>query len=101
MADTNTIEKNKISVKRDLKEPPKFRVIYYNDDVTSFDFVITTLMEVFNYTVDQASDLAHQVHERGSSVVATLNYELAEQKTLEVLALAQLYKEHMKHMYPS
>lgn len=91
MPKTDTITKNKIAVNLAVKEPKLFRVIYFNDEVTSFEFVIGSLIEVFNYDVVSAQDIAEEVHIYGKKVVATLPYEVAEQKTIEVLSLAQLH----------
>lgn len=69
------------SIKPDLslKEPPLFSIIYMNDDVTSFEFVMNSLMKFFNYNYDTAQDLTKKIHEEGYGVVAVLPYELAEQ----------------------
>ena len=32
-----------------LVEPPLFKIIYLNDEVTSMEFVVSTLIEYFNY----------------------------------------------------
>jgi len=90
MPKTDTITKTRINIKTDLKEPNMFRVIYVNDNVTSFEFVISSLIEIFNYDVTSAQMAAEKIHMDGHSVVAVLPYEVAEQKTLEVLTLAQI-----------
>ena len=43
---TNTSIKEKSKVK--IKEPKKYRVVMYNDDFTSMDFVVYVLVCVFN-----------------------------------------------------
>lgn len=91
MPKTDLIEKTKIAINTAIAEPPLYRVIYVNDDVTSFDFVISSLVEVFDYDADSAADLARLVHEQGQCVVAVMPYEIAEQKTIEVLTLARLH----------
>jgi ATP-dependent Clp protease adaptor protein ClpS len=68
----------------DLQEPPLYKVIYINDDVTSMEFVIRTLVTHFNYTEETAVNITTAIHETGSSVVALLPYEIAEQKGIEV-----------------
>ena len=67
-----------------LQEPPLFRIIYINDDVTSMEFVINSLIEYFNYNPDTASQLTHYIHENGSAIGAVLPYEIAEQRGIEV-----------------
>ena len=90
MPHTDTAERTKIQIRTDLKQPSQYSVIYVNDEVTSFDFVIATLMGVFDYTPDDAQDMAHAIHEEGQGVVAVLPYETAEQKSLEVMAMAKI-----------
>jgi ATP-dependent Clp protease adaptor protein ClpS len=73
----------------EVKEPPMFRVIYINDDKTPMEFVISTLIEHFDYTIDSAQDITMAIHETGSAVVAVLPYELAEQKGVEITVAAR------------
>ena len=68
----------------DIKEPPLFKVIYINDDHTSMEFVIRSLIDHFNYTEDTAENITMGIHEAGSAVVAVLPFEVAEQKGIEV-----------------
>lgn len=91
MPKTDLIEKTKIAVNTQIAEPPMYRVIYVNDDVTSFEFVISSLVEIFDYDQEPAFTIAQRVHEQGQSVVAVMPYEIAEQKTIEVLTLARLH----------
>ena len=73
----------------DLKEPPMYRVIYINDEVTTMEFVVETLVTIFNYTPEDAHTMTLKVHEDGSAIVAVLPYEMAEQKGVEVTQLAR------------
>lgn len=73
----------------DVKEPPMFRVIYINDDKTSVEFVITSLIDHFAYTAQTAEDITLAIHEHGAAVVAVLPYEVAEQKGIEVTVSAR------------
>lgn len=68
----------------DLKEPPMFRVIYLNDEVTTVEFVIETLVEHFRYTEETAAKITLDIHAAGSATVAILPFEIAEQKGIEV-----------------
>jgi ATP-dependent Clp protease adaptor protein ClpS len=74
----------KIKPNLNLAEPPLFKIIYINDDVTSMEFVIKSLIEYFSYNEDTAAGIAQNIHEQGSAVVAVLPYEIAEQKGIEV-----------------
>jgi ATP-dependent Clp protease adaptor protein ClpS len=86
---TDSITVEKIKVKDDLPLPKLYRVIYMNDDVTTVQFVIMTLLEIFNYTEDRAAEVTEKIHVEGSAVVAILPFELAEQKGIEVTLLAR------------
>jgi ATP-dependent Clp protease adaptor protein ClpS len=84
MANANIDIKGKIKPNLALAEPPLYKIIYMNDDVTSVEFVITSLVEYFNYNDITAEEITHHIHEDGSAVVAVLPYEIAEQKGIEV-----------------
>ena len=81
----------RVTIKPDLSiaEPPMFRVIYMNDETTTADFVIETLVDFFNYTIDTAHNITQNIHESGSAVVAIMPYEIAEQKGIEVTVSAR------------
>lgn len=80
---------NKIKPKEDLPEPVRYNVIYINDEVTTQEFVIETLVIIFNYSHMDAEEMTMRIHEQGSAVVATLPHEMAEQKGVEVTRLAR------------
>lgn len=94
----NTETKSKIKPNLSLKEPPLFKIIYLNDDRTSMEFVVATLIDYFNYNSDTATNITLDIHEHGSAVVAVLPYEIAEQKGIEVTleARAQGYPLQVK-----
>lgn len=87
--ETDTIVKPKIDPKLDIKEPSLFRVIYINDETTTMDFVIDSLVSIFDMDRDNAVRITNKIHEEGSAVVAVMPYELAEQKGIEVTLLAR------------
>jgi len=76
--------KIKINPNLALAEPPLYRVIYMNDEVTSMNFVVSSLIGYFNYNQDTATSLTENIHEQGSAIVAVLPYEIAEQRGIEV-----------------
>jgi ATP-dependent Clp protease adaptor protein ClpS len=80
---------SKIKVDHSIKEPPMFKVIYLNDNQTTMEFVIETLIEFFNYTTQTAEQITVDIHAQGSAVVAVLPYEVAEQKGIEVTVHAR------------
>ena len=94
----NTEINTKIKPNVALKEPPLFKIIYLNDDRTSMEFVVSSLIEYFNYNPDTATQITLDIHDKGSAVVAILPYEIAEQKGIEVTldARAQGYPLQVK-----
>ena len=80
MADTQVTIKPNIK----LAEPPLYKVIYMNDDQTTMEFVVRSLIDHFNYNEDTAAHITTSIHDEGSAVVAVLPYEIAEQKGVEV-----------------
>lgn len=85
IADTKT----KIAVQHDLKEPSMFKLIYLNDNQTAMEFVIESLVDIFDYNPVTAEKITMDIHEEGSAVVAVLPYEIAEQKGVEVTVAAR------------
>lgn len=76
--------KVKIKPNLGLQEPPLFKIIYINDDVTTMEFVVESLIDYFDYNSDSAISITKNIHEKGSAVVAILPYEIAEQRGIEV-----------------
>jgi len=71
-------------------EPPKdYKVIYLNDDVTTYEFVIESLVNVFNYDTEDADSKAIEINDEGAGIVAVLPFEIAEQKTTEATQVAR------------
>ena len=66
-----------------------FKIIYLNDNQTSVEFVIETLIDFFDYTTQTAVKITEDIHSEGSAVVAVLPYEVAEQKGIEVTLCAR------------
>ena len=86
---SKTETKTTIKPNLNLAEPPLFKIIYLNDEVTSMEFVVGSLIEYFNYTDDTAAHITESIHSQGSAVVAVLPYESAEQKGIEVTVSAR------------
>jgi ATP-dependent Clp protease adaptor protein ClpS len=81
--------KTRIKPSEAVKEPPMYKVIYLNDNQTSMEFVVDSLMEFFDYNEETAMTITTDIHEAGSAVVAVLPFEIAEQKGIEVTVSAR------------
>lgn len=79
----------KTVTKQELKPPQKCNVVYHNDDFTTMEFVVSSLQEVFGYSLERAHELTVKVHEDGTAIVGSFVYEIAEQKAAEVMKAAR------------
>ena len=87
---TDTDVKQNLRPILDNIEPPKdYKVIYLNDNVTTFEFVTGSLVDKFSYEENDANNKAMEINDKGSGVVALLPFEIAEQKGVEVLLSAR------------
>ncbi len=68
---------------------PMFRVILYNDDYTTFEFVIEVLMSVFRKNEEEAKQITMNVHRRGKGVAGVYPMEIAEMKVSQVHQMAE------------
>lgn len=89
MAQTEAHVTDKTEINNSIKEPSKYKILYLNDNVTTVEFVISSLVTIFGYSEDQGEELAFNIHTNGSAVVAVLPYEIAEQKGIEVTMFAR------------
>ncbi|MBQ7456553.1 MAG: ATP-dependent Clp protease adaptor ClpS [Desulfovibrio sp.] len=72
-----------------VKEPPRFRVILHNDDVTTMEFVVQILRTIFHKTLEDATRIMMYVHTKGRGECGVYPYEIAEYKVYAVRMQAQ------------
>ena len=85
MADVQTLTKEKIK----LDEPGLYDVIFLNDNITSMEFVVRVLKQIYNKTQDEANSITNRIHEHGQGVVGSYVHEVAEQKGIETTLAAR------------
>lgn len=73
----------------DITYPNRYNVVLLNDDFTPMDFVIQLLIEVFNKNLETSKEITIAIHEKGKGVAGTYNFELAEQKKTEAVAISR------------
>lgn len=66
--------------KPQLKRPPLYKVILFNDDFTPMDFVVEILTEFFHMSQEKATQVMLQVHTKGVGVCGTYTKDVAETK---------------------
>ena len=62
-----------------------YEIVLFNDDVNTFDWVITSLIEVCEHTSEQAEQCSILVHYKGKCVVKTGEYSKLEAQCTELL----------------
>jgi len=76
-------------IDEEITEPPLYKVLLYNDDFTTKEFVVTVLVSVFNKSLDEATKLMWSVHRNGVGVAGVYPFEVAETKIGIVKATAE------------
>ena len=73
----------------DLREPRRYKVIIYNDDFTSMEFVVKILITVFFKSEVEAEKLMLQVHHSDNAVVGIYSYDIAVSKVNKATQMAR------------
>ena len=66
-----------------------YDVIFFNDDTTTMEFVVRVLMQIFDKDHFKSEKIMLRVHEAGKGIVGSYIHEIAGQKKIETLALAE------------
>ena len=72
-----------------LKEPRRYKVIIYNDDFTTMEFVVLVLKQVFFKSEEDANALMLKVHHSDKAVVGIYTYDIAVSKARKATAMAR------------
>ena len=84
---TETVTSTKVSTAR----PPKYVVIFHNDNKTTMEFVVAVLVQIFGKSMTEAEALTMAVHHKGKAAVAVYTKEIADEKVAETMAAASRY----------
>ena len=60
--------------------PPQYKVVLFNDDYTTMEFVVEILMVDFNKTFEEASAVMLEVHKSGKGIAGIYPYDIAATK---------------------
>jgi ATP-dependent Clp protease adaptor protein ClpS len=83
-------------VEEELKVPPMFNVVMYNDHYTTMEFVVSVLRTIFHKPIIEATKIMMDVHKRGKAIVGTYTYDVAVTKVAQVLQKAREYEYPLK-----
>ncbi len=79
--DTQTLERT--------KKPRKYKVLLFNDDYTTMEFVVFILTQVFKHGPAAATRIMLQTHQHGVGVAGVYTREVAETRVAQVQDLAK------------
>ncbi len=72
-----------------LKPPPKYAVVFHNDDYTTMDFVTEMLMKHFKLSLEDAVMVMLDVHQKGQAIAGVYTQDIAITKIAIVLGEAR------------
>ncbi len=84
--DSKTIEE--ISSKSKSDNPQMYKVILHNDDYTTMEFVVEILVSVFGKSLEKATQIMLNVHNKGKEICGIYPRQIAETKVETVHNLA-------------
>ena len=73
----------------DLELPPQCKVVIFNDDFTTKEFVVEILVQIFHKNNEEAVSIMESVHNEGSGVVGIYTYDIAMTRTQMATARAR------------
>lgn len=83
----NIKEKSKIKIHL----PKNYKAVMYNDDFTTMEFVVEILVGIFHKSLEEATTIMLDVHEKGKGVAGIYSYDIAKTKVKNAMALAKEY----------
>lgn len=82
----------------ELKLPPKYCVVFYNNERTSYDQVMFLLTNAFNMSMDKAIEVTKAIDGSDRGVVHVNTKEVCDMKNELVEKLRDYIQEtHLKH----
>ena len=86
-------------IEKRIIEPPRYKVIFFNDNATPMEWVVEILATIFKHTLESSQAIMLQIHEEGSAVVGIYVYEIAEQKS-HLKTLANMETAKLPKLFP-
>lgn len=91
-AATETQKKSKTKIKK----PSKYAVFILNDDYSTWQFVVMTLIKIFNKSEAEASMITSNVHNGGEGLCGIYTKEIAESKVQAATEFAKANKQPLR-----
>ncbi|MDD4979181.1 MAG: ATP-dependent Clp protease adapter ClpS [Gallionella sp.] len=88
---------NVLAPERAKSSPPQmYKVILFNDDYTTMEFVIEVLQRFFTMDLERAQQVMLKVHNEGSAVCGVYTRDVAETKTMQVMEFAKQHEHPLR-----
>jgi len=88
MSSTDSKIEEKSSARTRSNNPPMYKVILHNDDYTTMEFVVEVLVSVFGKSLEKATQIMLNVHNKGKETCGIYPRQIAETKIETVHNLA-------------
>lgn len=82
--------------KTKIKKPTRYAVLILNDDYTAWQFVVMTLMKIFNKNEEEANEITNKVHTGGEGICGIYSKEIAESKVQASLEFSRINKQPLR-----
>jgi ATP-dependent Clp protease adaptor protein ClpS len=88
MTSTDSKTKTGSSSRSKADHPPMYKVLLHNDDYTTMEFVVEILLTVFGKSLEKATQIMLNVHNKGKDICGIYPRDIAETKVETVHHLA-------------
>lgn len=79
MSDTSILSKDETKVEK----PSMYKVFFWNDDYTPWNFVAGVLVAFFNKTEEEAVAVTNEVHKKGKGLAGVYSKDIADTKVYQ------------------
>ena len=88
---------NVLAPERAKSKPPQmYKVILFNDDYTTMEFVIEVLQRFFAMNLERAQQVMLKVHNEGSAICGVYSRDVAETKISQVKEFAKQHEHPLR-----
>jgi ATP-dependent Clp protease adaptor protein ClpS len=87
MANSKVVDQ--VDIDTEILSPGKYKVVFYNDNITPVQFVIALLEHTFNHCNERAKEITLQIHNQGTGIAGIYTHEVAEQKGVEATLISR------------
>jgi ATP-dependent Clp protease adaptor protein ClpS len=89
MTQRNTKEQGDTKTRTRVEKPRMYKVLLYNDDYTTMEFVVFVLETVFRHGPAAATRIMLSIHKSGVGVAGVYTKDIAETRVDQVLKAAR------------